>query len=653
MQTFDLRYALENYPVCQKRTGRHKQFVFLTPTRVIKGPFKAYRVETIMRRKQFLQQWQTPLVVLPNDEQPIDPTLERDENTFLTYPNLAAGYPIETELCGETFSEYKYRVLKRTGLVKLSDAIKQKANENVIGAAVPDLIRALTHLYVLNVGDMHFANVLADLQKHTLHIVDFDENRSKDRDDEFFYLSKEPSREAAYILAKYGRPAAPGILQSLRILRETLTDPEYKARMDKALSLLSAYAQVPVPVAKGDTVPIIPVGGRTHEDYKKMTVTMLKTLLDERKLRKVGNKEDLIQRLLAYDTNPGGRAPGPKGQMYWNGLRGNSKTYSGYPLDVMKSALQKYIRRGILDKALMAATEIFRMAEVGGEAGQTGVINRLSVIAVEDIGPANIPLVTEVLDHLNKDIRDPALIFTIVQLLCESEKTRLPSHVRNGYGTERGRQAAVKRGLPVDNVEDIDHELLDYLALTDEEKGYKWKADDPEAIKDSFELFHKRLRERNVNAEAWLSRFFDASDGLKVQRRAHRSSPDIIIWEMLRSLIPAEIVEIYQKAYYKQTESGPFLMAIICGYLYGATFEQLDITGVVDVWRNSATLQQLLNGDYTLVLDDYVYDKHTAIGRSAGKTRADFVREGAVVNKQSAKFYDPVLHELYNSFDDA
>ena len=82
------------------------------------------------------------------------------------------------------------------------------------------------------------------------------------------------------------------------------------------------------------------------------------------------------------------------GQMTWKGLRGgSSKTYSGLDLDVVKSALQKYIRRNMPQKALLSAIELYRFGEVGGIAAVTNMYNRLAIIANEDIGPANLSLV--------------------------------------------------------------------------------------------------------------------------------------------------------------------------------------------------------------------------------------------------------------------
>lgn len=657
---FSLKEALEKDVVCQKRTGHNKQFVFLHGDKVIKGPFKTERVDTILRRKAYFIKWKTPMVVLPDDTVLQDPDLPTGANLFLSYPNLAKDYPVEADWCGETFTEYKYRVLRRSGLIKLSDAIKITANEPVIGQLLRDLLLALSHLYILNVGDVHFANVLADLQKRSLHIVDYDENRSNDRNDEFFYLSKVPGHEAVSVIERYGRQFYSHIILGLReLLKNPLvtaeipgkeTEDELRSRVGTAITMFNAYAAIPPSIPKGSKAAVVvPDVVRSYNDYKKLTLIQLKAICNGRtpKVRTVGNKEDIIQRLIASDHNPNDREKGPVGQMHWGGLRGGaSKTYSGYTLDVMKSALQKYIRRGMLDKALMAAAELFRMAEVGGEAGQTSVINRLAVIAVEDIGPANIPLVTAVLEELNKDIRDPAVVFGITQALCQSEKTRLPSHLRYVYGTEAGQKEAIKRGLQVDDV-DIDHELLDYL--TEWESPF-WKEDDPDEIRDYAELFYKRLRERNPNAEAWLSRYFAISEGCKVTKRYMRTSPDIVIWAMLDTLILPSIVEIYRKAYYKQSESGPFLMALVTAFIYNAPFAKEDIRNYIEVWRDSEGLGQLLDGKYTLDVsqDTFVLDKHTAIGRRNGKTRDDFVNEGSLVNNQSLKYYDPILHEIYN-----
>lgn len=49
--------------------------------------------------------------------------------------------------------------------------------------------------------------------------------------------------------------------------------------------------------------------------------------------------------------------------------RGATKTFSGIDFDVAKSALQKYIRRNMPEKAILAAIELYRLGEIGGSPG--------------------------------------------------------------------------------------------------------------------------------------------------------------------------------------------------------------------------------------------------------------------------------------------
>jgi hypothetical protein len=62
-------------------------------------------------------------------------------------------------------------------------------------------------------------------------------------------------------------------------------------------------------------------------------------------------------------------------------------SWNGYPLDLVKSGLQKYIRRGETAKALYCAGEIdlFKTAEKEGEVVRTNLLNRFLVIYMEDV----------------------------------------------------------------------------------------------------------------------------------------------------------------------------------------------------------------------------------------------------------------------------
>lgn len=55
----------------------------------------------------------------------------------------------------------------------------------------------------------------------------------------------------------------------------------------------------------------------------------------------------------------------------------------------------------------------------------------------------------------------------------------------------------------------------------------------------------------------------------------------------------------------------------------------------------------MMQGKYTLEIDDFVKDKHTDAGRRLGKCIKNFVTEGALVIPQNKTFYVKMFHDIY------
>lgn len=73
----------------------------------------------------------------------------------------------------------------------------------------------------------------------------------------------------------------------------------------------------------------------------------------------------------------------------------NERSYNQFTLDVLKSAIQKYIRRGETEKAIYAALEMWMFKCVlkkGSRAGGilTNFVHRLQIIYLEDVGIGSI-----------------------------------------------------------------------------------------------------------------------------------------------------------------------------------------------------------------------------------------------------------------------
>jgi hypothetical protein len=76
-----------------------------------------------------------------------------------------------------------------------------------------------------------------------------------------------------------------------------------------------------------------------------------------------------------------------------------NRTKSGYPLDVVKNAIQKYARRGMATKMLEAVSEIdsFKIYD-----GRINMINRLKVILFEDVSFSQIGAFTTVCEKIKE-----------------------------------------------------------------------------------------------------------------------------------------------------------------------------------------------------------------------------------------------------------
>lgn len=108
---------------------------------------------------------------------------------------------------------------------------------------------------------------------------------------------------------------------------------------------------------------------------------------------------------------------------------------------IAASLLQKAIRRNHPDHALRAATYLAREAPAY-------LVRRLGVIAVEDIGPANLPLLEAYLAHVPDLMAHPRRTFSWVEQMCASVKSRLLCDVSFVAAIHpRARQLAFEAGF--------------------------------------------------------------------------------------------------------------------------------------------------------------------------------------------------------------
>lgn len=622
-QVFDLSAALAHYIVGQKRTGANKQFVFMRGEDVVKGPYQQKRLTNVLDRTAVFDSWQTPCVVKPLS------CLTSKDGTFIQYPNIMADYKLEYEDYLETFTGLQYFILKSAPVIDVGHAINNKSN-SWIPSVAEDLILGLCHCNIVGVGDMNLRNILVDPAKRVLYIIDFDDNLGKDRDDEMFYFNKPPAKKL-----KWYEQVAGHYTKVANRLTPLLTDPivisnNLQPRVERAINLLRKYGTITQP-------------------EKILTIVNGKVIIKPEVKTEIKTEVKTEVKTIAEPS-----ISDPKnGQMVWKGIRGAaSKTFSGVDFDVAKSALQKYIRRGMTEKALLVAIELYRLGEVGGDAGVTNMYNRLAIIANEDIGPANLALVLEVTRLVESGDRDINKLAAIVQLMSESAKTRLMSHAWRAYATPEGRLLAPKYMIPIDT----DYNDSDLTYISENSKSSIFLESDPESIRPYILIFYKRLYEKDFNALSWAYFYLETVKDMTLAKRKKcidttikgtTGKATILLWKVLSYFLAPEVHDALIQAYYNHTENKPFISNAILIALYSVTYTKMNLESNIAVWNQHPYLHQMLNGELKLEIDPFVIDKHTSKGRSMGMNIQDFVDEGAVVENQDVQYYNKTLADLY------
>lgn len=594
---FTLEEALADKIVCQKRTSKAKQFVIMDGEYVYKGPYTDYKLSYISWRSHYFSQWHTPHVVLPAPY-----IFDSDSGPFLQFPNIAAGYEPQCQRHTEGFTGLTYWVMERRGVVKLLELLRG-ITPDWVWDQQPSLLLAYIHCYILRTGDVGLHNTLVDVDQQMIYIVDYDETRGNQRDDEVFYFNKRPALFQMWV--EHARPAYPEIIEYLRVLSASMNEAdisEFGEYISGAIGLLQDYA---------GTAP-----QSTPARQKR-----------------------------AASEGTGGTL-GPVGGMVYKGPFGGSTTYSGYSVQAVKSALQKYVRRGILDKALMAAFELYRMAELpNGQSIQTNMYNRLAIIAAEDIGPAQFSVCISVTNTVLEGNRNTTVLAALVQLMCESAKTRIMSHAYRALATTEGQVIAQSMGILIETSATSEEEMAA------SEMGKKlWVPGDPQDIQLYANMFYLRVSQHRISAWTWLGYYMEVTTDVTIRprkQRKARTDPMLVIWQILSDFLPQGAYLILRDAYLHIKEKRPFLFTAVIAALYRTPWVPLNLTAYIHAWEDSPTITQLLTGDYTFELDPYVLDIHTPEGRARGATRVEFRHEGALITNPSPTYTNEKLEQVY------
>lgn len=296
----------------------------------------------------------------------------------------------------------------------------------------------------------------------------------------------------------------------------------------------------------------------------------------------------------------------------------HSVDYFGVAIDVRKSDVQKAIRRGVFQQAASSFFAGFNMLELfpGNKTAlaiQTNFINRLIIIAVEDVGLANPALLRTILPILhgmskNKVPRDPDVLASIVLELVNSPKSRLCSHLFNGY-KKTNRKLAVEKGVVFSSGSTINLETPDCFGWIEDQT--------PEEI---FDVIHAHPR-----CKPFLTDFI-------LMAKIHKTASKFGKPNMIRYILGlAHYLSV------PDTERGQFVTA------------EMQRVGTVMEGISSSVMVPLLLNDPVIFLSplDDSADVHTAEGRKAGHDSKRFRQTGALVENAHRLMNDSILECIY------
>ncbi len=312
----------------------------------------------------------------------------------------------------------------------------------------------------------------------------------------------------------------------------------------------------------------------------------------------------------------------------------NERSLHGHRLDLLKSALQKYIRRGKEEKALYVASQIDMFANMGkpGERIRTNFIHRLQIIFLEDVGGGNLELWEKMCKWVSflwkerKKIsgRDRGAeiqcIKNIVIHLCRSKKVRIASHLN----------ALTKLRKDKESDEELvaDSEYTQLMTQDEENMSFQ------EQIKELETCLENR---------SWRSALFLRSLVSKVVK--NRQSRLILNQVLEKHFRFMKCSLMWQKDILGLKEGFILYFLPLADFLYGVEplqewNEQNESDEEVGNWN------RYVENVSSFEFEDYVYDRH--VKKSKNRDVSYFKNISSIVYPEVKGRYPDILKKVYN-----
>ncbi len=329
----------------------------------------------------------------------------------------------------------------------------------------------------------------------------------------------------------------------------------------------------------------------------------------------------------------------------------SSVSFNGYKLDILKSAVQKYLRRREFHKMVWCVGEIYLFqvyakSDVEKRATKgiiSNLINRLIIMLDEEMLFAECEkylLVRRYMEDFEKSDRGNfECLFKICDIMCGARMIRRNSDIR-GYWSPRN------KALKIDDGDSTD----EYY----------------------FEKFKEKFEENDSECFIWMFKiFYRGAEGEVVRYR--RKENIYMIWEYLFSReniknneVLRRCLEYRLKEFYKKNRGERFIFltaAIDIAMYKGKNIKKdwfdcskkvkFDINNLVKEEDEKFADVNIIESVYEkwgkMEIDDYAIDMHTSAGRKMGKNKVDFIASGAVVVDEDEEYFVKEWRDCYNN----
>lgn len=306
-------------------------------------------------------------------------------------------------------------------------------------------------------------------------------------------------------------------------------------------------------------------------------------------------------------------------------------------MDVIKSGLQKSIRRGNCDTAFSYAIEgdFFSLGEKLGVAkgNRTNLMNRLRIISVEDL--CDLDVICQILPWFNSWTKLRAedtsrqYLLNIVNVLCRSKKIRLVSDLKVFLFREEHRSILGDKFDVIFN-------------------GWN-KYDTDKKDPSPYERFTYLLNQHNPNCLYWYDIL-------------NKSGHDGVVWTHLLKVNPKLVClqQLQSQLTKNHKESYLFTVIAIAMCLFDDMIANSSAIDESHLYTKEET-DEIYGHHYEhwtqdnlpyktagWLPADIVVDMHTNKGRSTGKNATDFADVGSFVNNENIQLLFPLLRHIYN-----